>query len=269
VTGGSRSGRGARTWLRPIEHRLQRWSASPEWLKLSVLAGLGSVRRLPNDPEQLYVLCYHEVSHSSAGRFEAALRQLADAGRFVSWPEALDILSGRVSTNGPAFCLTFDDGHTCWTDVILPILVRQELPATFFVVTSLVESPGRDGALTWPDCRKLVSHGMTVGSHSVTHRPLAVISDGDVHRELADSKAELEGQLGVEVRDFCAPYGQPGKTFDPVRDVRLAAHIGYRCFVTTVRGPMRPGDSPYAIRRTVMQPEWSTAIMRGRLLVPR
>lgn len=239
------------------------------WLKISVLSVLGWIGPLPSDSEELYVLCYHGVSAASAGRFEDTLRRLAAAGRFVPWEEALDILAGRVPANGPAFCLSFDDGHRCWIDVVLPILVRQKRPAAFFVVTGQVESPKHDAPLTWSDCRELISHGMTVGSHSATHRPLISLSDDDVRRELAGSKAELERQLQVAVRDFCAPYGQPQKTYHPNRDVGIAVHAGYRCFVSTVRGPMRRGDSPYAIRRTIMEPEWAAAIVRGRLRAPR
>jgi peptidoglycan/xylan/chitin deacetylase (PgdA/CDA1 family) len=106
---------------------------------------------------------------------------------------------------------------------------------------------------------------MTVGSHTVTHRALADLDERAARNELRDSKRELEERLGIHVVDFCAPYGRPGVSYLPERDVAIAKEEGYRSFATTVRGAMRHGDSPYQIRRLTMNPAWPALAVLGRL----
>ena len=67
------------------------------------------------------------------------------------------------------------------------------------------------------------------------------------------------------IADFCAPYGKPGISYLPERDVAIAKEEGYRGFATTVRGPMRQGDCPYEIRRLIMNPAWPSLAVLGRL----
>jgi peptidoglycan/xylan/chitin deacetylase (PgdA/CDA1 family) len=106
---------------------------------------------------------------------------------------------------------------------------------------------------------------MTVGSHTVTHRALAYLDDRAARSELRDSKRQLEDRLGRHVADFCAPYGKPGISYLPERDIALAKEEGYRSFATTVWGAMRHGDSPYRIRRLIMNPSWLPLAVLGRL----
>ena len=40
----------------------------------------------------------------------------------------------------------------------------------------------------------------------------------------------------TQVAHFCAPYGKPGISYLPERDIALAKEEGYRSFATTVRG---------------------------------
>ena len=84
---------------------------------------------------------------------------------------------------------------------------------------------------------------------------------------MRDSKRELEDRLGRHVADFCAPYGLPGVAYLPDRDVAIAKEEGYRSSATTVRGAMRHGDSPYQIRRLIMNPSWPPLAVLGRLEV--
>ena len=186
-------------------------------------------------------------------------------GGFLSWDEALSLISGDLPVVGSHFCLTFDDGARSWAEVALPTLTDMSILATFFVVTSLVGDPRRADALSWSSCQQLADQRMTVGSHTVSHRALADLDERAARSELRDSKRELEDRLGRQVADFCAPYGLPGVAYLPERDIALAKEEGYRSFATTVRGAMRHGDSPYQIRRLIMNPSWPPLAVLGRL----
>ncbi|GIF16492.1 polysaccharide deacetylase family protein [Actinoplanes teichomyceticus] len=225
-----------------------------------VLAPAGLLRRLPSVPG-LYFPFYHDVPPEYAADLRHHLRTLRRLGPMVSWDEALAVLAGHRPLTGPAFCLSFDDGHPSWRDVVVPVLLDEQVTATFFLTTGLV---GRPGNLTWADCRRIRDAGFAFGSHTVTHTRLADQDDTGARREIADSKREIEDELGVEVRDFAAPYGQPAVDFTE-RDVRAAKEAGYRSFATTLRPAMHTGDSPMWICRQGLHPAWPIMAVRSRV----
>lgn len=225
-----------------------------------ILAPAGLFRRLPATPG-LYFPFYHDVTPEYARDLRRHLRAFRRIGPLVSWDEALAVLDGTRPIDRPVFCLSFDDGHLSWRDVVMPTLRELGIPATFFLTTGLVGQPGN---LTWRDCREIAAAGFAFGSHTVTHSRLADQADDEAHREFADSKKEIEDELGVEVRDFAAPYGHPAVDFGE-RDVRAARQAGYRSFATTLRAAMHPGDSVLAIRRQGLHPAWPMWAVRTRV----
>jgi peptidoglycan/xylan/chitin deacetylase (PgdA/CDA1 family) len=225
-----------------------------------ILASAGAFRRLPSTTG-LFFPFYHEVMPEFADGLRRHLRAFRRLGPLVSWEHALDVLAGRRPLDGPMFCLSFDDGHPSWPEVVVPVLREFDAPATFFLTTGLV---GRPGNLTWADCRKLVAAGYSMGSHTVNHPRLADCGDDTALRELVVSKWAMEDQLGVEVRDFAAPYGHPAVDFGE-RDVQAAREAGYRSFASTLRPAMQPGDSPLLIHRQGLHPVWPLWAVRTRV----
>ncbi len=254
-----------RSTLDRLETRLGKEVHARPTLERAILRICGAVRRLDANENRIFFLCYHQVPLRDLAAFRSGLEALTAIGRFLSWDDALSLLSGGRQVAGSHFCLTFDDGDQSWVEVVLPTLTDMSIPAAFFVVTSLVGDPRRADALSWSSCQQLAAQGMTVGSHTVTHRALAGLDEWAARSELRDSKRELEDRLGKHVADFCAPYGRPGVAYLPQRDVALAKEEGYRSFATTVRGSMRHGDSPYQIRRLTMDPAWPPLAVLGRL----
>jgi len=224
-----------------------------------VLAPAGMFRRLPTTAG-LYFPFYHDVPPDYAKDLRRHLRTFGRIGSMISWDEALAVLDGRRELAGPTFCLSFDDADLSWRDVVVPILRELGVPATFFLTTGLVAQPGN---LSWQDCRDLVAAGYRFGSHTVSHRRLADQDDESALREIRDSKREIEDELGVEVRDFAAPYGHTVDFLD--RDVRTVREAGYRSFATTLRAPMHPGDSPMWIQRQGLHPAWPLWAVRTRI----
>jgi peptidoglycan/xylan/chitin deacetylase (PgdA/CDA1 family) len=224
-----------------------------------VLAPAGMFRRLPTTAS-LYFPFYHDVPPGYANDLRRHLRAFARIGSLISWDEALAVLDGRRELDGPTFCLSFDDGHLTWRDVVVPTLRDLGVPATFFLTSGLVGQPGN---LTWQDCRDMLAAGYQFGSHTVSHRRLADLDDESALREIRDSKHEIEHELGVEVRDFAAPYGHTVDFLD--RDVHAVQDAGYRSFATTLRAPMGPGDSPMWIQRQGLHPAWPIWAVRTRV----
>jgi peptidoglycan/xylan/chitin deacetylase (PgdA/CDA1 family) len=262
---GTRPGRGTRDtvrrWKRRLVHsRLRSELRARPRIQGRVLAPVGLFRRLPTTAG-LYFPFYHDVLPPYADDLRHHLRTFLRIGQFVTWDEALEILDGRRPLVGPHFCLSFDDGHPSWRDVVLPVLRDLGIPAMFFVISGSI---GRGANLSWRDCREMAATGMAFGSHTRSHRSLAGLDDATAAREIRDSKAEIEEQLGREVLDFAAPYGRPGHDFLP-RDVDLARDAGYRSFATTLRAPMHPGDSPMWVQRQGLHPAWPLWAVRTRV----
>jgi peptidoglycan/xylan/chitin deacetylase (PgdA/CDA1 family) len=261
----ARAGRDATTLARRLKRRLNESKlrsnlrARPR-AQGRVLAPAGMFRRLPT-AAALFFPFYHDVLPEYGRDLRRHLSAYRDLGPLVSWDEALDVLAGRRLLTGPTFCLSFDDGHPTWRDVVAPILADMSVPATFFLTTDLI---GRPGNLSWADCRELADAGHTLGSHTVTHPRLADCDPAELNRQVADSKAEIEDRVGLEVRDFAAPYGAPGVDVNQ-REVEAVRAAGYRSFATTARLPMHPGDSPMWIQRQGLHPAWPLWAVRTRL----
>jgi len=103
-----------------------------------------------------------------------------------------------------AIALTFDDGYAdAYTDA-LPVLKRYGLVATFYIVTNFV---GQPGYMTWEQVAELRDAGMEIGAHTVGHPDLTTLDWETAGFEIAQSKAELDQRLGINVTSFCYPTG--------------------------------------------------------------
>ena len=96
--------------------------------------------------------------------------------------------------------LTFDDGPSPYTSELTFLLRREQVRAAFF----WLGSPTRPGLRA---ASRLVQLGHQVESHSVTHRRLTELSDGDVRAEIDRSGRVLAARSGVPIRYFRPPYG--------------------------------------------------------------
>ena len=103
--------------------------------------------------------------------------------------------------------VTFDDGYADNADLAAPILRRLGIPATFFIISGRIDStndwdpPGSPLAgrptMSWTDLAELAADGVAIGAHTIVHPRLGALDRDRAERELRDSRAELEAQLGV------------------------------------------------------------------------
>ncbi|WP_336814523.1 polysaccharide deacetylase family protein [Bosea sp. MMO-172] len=93
--------------------------------------------------------------------------------------------------------------------------------------------------LPWETLRALSgAPGVTIGAHTLTH-PMLAKHDVDVtRREIVGSKQRLETELGIPIRHFAYPVGDPGSAGP--RDFALAAEAGFESAVTTRPGQLLP-----------------------------
>jgi peptidoglycan/xylan/chitin deacetylase (PgdA/CDA1 family) len=177
-----------------------------------------------------------------ASDFTAQMQSLQKLGlRGKSVSEAL------ADPESPGAVITFDDG--CETDLVTaaPLLRELGFCATFYATVGFLD---KRGYLTRSQLRELSDLGMEIGSHSMTHPYLPDLSDEDLAREIAASKAELEEITGHPVHHFSCPGGR--------WDERVAAQAqrsGYRSVSTSRIAANSAGTNLFRLGRV--------AIMRG------
>jgi peptidoglycan/xylan/chitin deacetylase (PgdA/CDA1 family) len=127
----------------------------------------------------------------------------------------------------------------------LPKLERQH------AVASLGTEAGIDSttlcasvAAGWDELRAAAQHRLvTLGAHTLTHPPLASLSEEDAYKEMAEGRRRLEAQTGQPVRHFAYPFGDRSSAGS--REFQLARELGFATAVTTRRGPLFTGHAGY------------------------
>ncbi|HEV2815132.1 MAG TPA: polysaccharide deacetylase family protein, partial [Solirubrobacteraceae bacterium] len=162
------------------------------------------------------VLCYHAVSdrwRSSLAvtppRLEAQVRSLLRRGyRPQTFTEAV-----REPAARRVVVVTFDDAYRSVISRAAPVLERLGVPGTVFAPTGFVGSgepmswPGIEEWLAtehreelvpmdWEELRALAARGWEVGSHTVRHPHLTSLDATALDRELRESRAACEGEMG-------------------------------------------------------------------------
>lgn len=121
--------------------------------------------------------------------------------------------------------------------------------------------------MTWDQSRAIEKSGVAIGSHTVTHAILAHEDDATARREIGESRAALERELGHPVRTFAYPNGGPG--FFLPRDETLLEECGYTVGFSMLRGRHQAGDNPFAVRRiAVGREEGWIPLFESRLAFP-
>lgn len=96
--------------------------------------------------------------------------------------------------------------------------------------------------LDWDGVRRLArSPLIEIGAHTISHPSLARLDDATVQAEMAGSRDRLALETGRAIRHFAYPYG----TADTigVRELRLAAAMGFATAVSTTPGNLFPGHA--------------------------
>jgi peptidoglycan/xylan/chitin deacetylase (PgdA/CDA1 family) len=129
------------------------------------------------------------------------------------------------------------------------IMERRGVPGVAFAVSRALEPdvPDLCGTGTLLDragLRRLVRHGLEIGAHSHTHRPLVYVDETDLWTETEGSIRRLTAAGVGTVRLFAYPYGA-----HDARVRQCVARAGARAAFTVDPGFAVAGSSPLALPR--------------------
>lgn len=177
----------------------------------------------------LTVLMYHAILKGMDNTYGADARYTVALSRFQEHIDlmqrcglAITSVAQRLDGVRPpaaAVALTFDDGHISNYEHAYPCLKERGAGADFFVNPASVACPG---FASWLQLQEMAAHGMSIQSHSYSHRFLDDLSEAELRDELIRSKKTIEDKVGVRVRLLAPPGGRLTS-----RAIALAAEIGY------------------------------------------
>ena len=201
------------------------------------------------------VLYYHSVPPLYRAQFEEQMRVVAKRSRPIALTE-LNSLPARCHS----VAITFDDALKSVLDNAIPVLLELGIPAAIFAVTDVLGTKPEWGKWYYsPDERMMTEEQLRslpelicVGSHSLTHPDLVLVSAEDAAREIAHSREKLQSLLQRPVTLFGFPFG----SFNAAT-LRYCRDAGYERAFTT-EPTMIPGDtSEFVIGRVGVDPwDW-------------
>ncbi len=214
----------------------------------------------PDRPKGIRILMYHRVAEIPGDRlavpperFARQMDLLRESGRPVKSLSAA-FAPGSEREEG-AVVLTFDDGYRDFYDNVFPILRTRRLPAAVFVVPDFIDGRvelaryrGRgelSRPLTWEMLAGMSGEGITIGSHSLSHRELTGLEREEAEREISASREAIARRLGSSPEWFAYPRGKADRSL-----AGLVRSAGYRGAVTVRPGINRAGADLFLLRRT-------------------
>jgi peptidoglycan/xylan/chitin deacetylase (PgdA/CDA1 family) len=236
--------------------------------RVAFYAGYCTMRELLGRNKGLRILAYHGINDDpdnpyalAPSVFEQHMALLRSGGYHVApLTTLLNSLGESDGSASQSVAVTLDDGYLDAFTNAFPILTHYDIPATLFLPTGYVgtghnpEARGlmsQDVFLSWNQVCEMSAAGIEFGSHTVSHRSLAVLEVEELEQELRVSKETIEDQIGASVSVVAYPYGTVRAHSEEVW--RIAALTGYSHGLTVMNGVNRPRDNPFALRRTMLE----------------
>ncbi len=180
------------------------------------------------------IIMYHRVGEPSLpstnvrlDQFEAHLQELESGGYTVlPVPDIVAALRSGKPLPERTVGITFDDGYLSVYTHAKPRLSEAGFPFTVFVSTDSVDR-GYKNFMTWEQIRELAAAGVTIGSHSAAHDPMADDDTAHSRADLERANARFREELGSTPTLFAYPFGEYSLALERVvKEVGFAAAFG-------------------------------------------
>lgn len=230
------------------------------------------------------ILMYHSIAREDEGEINPYYRIATDPHTFAiqmrllhEWGYTACSLADIVrfaafaqNDSRNKVILTFDDGYHNVYREAFPVLQRYGFKATVYLPTACVgDNPlsfnGRT-TLTWSEVREMHKHGITIGSHTVSHPQLRSLNRGAIVEELVNSKATIEENISDRVSDFAYPYACPQTDKRFLTELQgLLQNAGYSTGVCTTLGRADARSNQYFLPRLPVNGADDTDLFHAKL----
>ena len=211
------------------------------------------------------ILMYHSVSDRrdffsavSPGTFQKQMAYLAGK-KYLVIPLADLVRCLRTHESlGGSVALTFDDGYRDNYTTVFSLLKQYNFPATIFVTTSFIGTPGYCSA---EELREMHDSGLVaIEPHTLTHPKLAKLSRIDAEREIRESRRTLQEILGTTPTLFAYPYGSFSE-----ETIAVVRELGFMGAVMVKEGTVGPDTDPFRLPRNSIDRSTTFAQFRGKV----
>ena len=157
---------------------------------------------------------------------DSSINQVPETKDYGLWTDKLIIL-------------TFDDGTRDHYLYAFPLLKKYDYTATFFIISSYI-----DTTLTEKEIKEMSDAGMSIQSHTHTHKYLDELNASEIKKELKMSKTIIESITKKPVNFLAIPGGW----YDE-RVLKIAKEIGYKAICTSDIGTNSLKKSNFVLKR--------------------
>jgi peptidoglycan/xylan/chitin deacetylase (PgdA/CDA1 family) len=215
-------------------------------------SGDGTLRRI-----RVPILMYHYVSNLPPDADATRVQLTVDPAMFrahlaylsqnrystISLYQLDDALLRGVPLPPRPVILTFDDGYIDHYVTVFPALKEYGFTATFFIITGRPDT--NDPAyMTWAEIHEMAEAGMSMESHTKTHRDLRNRDYDFLVYELLGSLQSLQVNTGHEPHMFAYPVGHYDDT-----TLSVLAQLPVWRALTTESGALHTSDNRLEVSR--------------------
>lgn len=212
-------------------------------------------------------LVMHDLPIGSAVKFENNIKLLKRYTNIISLD---DFMAGKMNFGQINTVITFDDGYKTWINIVLPVLKKHDIKATFFISSgfvkkqesssTIIRTKTRNNNPNFPNSRPYISteeiiriknaHHI-IGGHTINHVSLLKEKNiGVIEREILEDKKILEEITGTKIKYFAFPYGHVKYDHD-IEHIFLSS--GYEAAVTLNPGFNSKYTNVYLLHRDIVR----------------
>lgn len=229
--------------------------------------------------QNVIVLLYHRVNDELRDSVTVGVEQFDRQMAYIknNYPIASieNIIKGDLprNTKRPVICVTFDDGYRDNYDYAVPILLKHQIPAAFFVSTGMIgqergfqhdiDKLGRAlPNMDWSQITEMKNQGFTIGSHTVSHLNCGHAPLDQIRAELLESKNVLQEKLALDEVIFAYPFGK--KTDFSPQALNIVKELGYVACLSAYGGINKLEIDQYNVLRTGIDFNFSDSAFQAK-----
>ena len=185
-----------------------------------------------------------DSNYTDVVEFDKQMEYLSDNGYYTpTWRELADYIDGTKILPEKSIILTFDDGASSFFSLAYPVLVKYQIQATSFIVTSWTTNPD-----SLDVDRKLISfqshsNDMHQGGCTGGHGGLFQCIDHQLGLDDLNKSKQVTGSSDA----FCYPFGDYNDS-----EKQLLLEAGFKIAVTTEYGKAKIGMEKLQLPRIRM-----------------
>ena len=127
--------------------------------------------------------------------------------KILGLEEIIKNLDKNEKFNEKAIAFSVDDAYNSFYRVAWPLFRDNNIPVTLFISTDIIDKKTK-GYMTWPQIRKFIEEGGSIGQHTSTHLHMPLNNASDIKEDILDSHKSWINNIGFIPKLFAYPYGE-------------------------------------------------------------